>query len=176
MNTELTKPAWFALYTNPRVEKKLYTYLQKYKIEAYLPLVKLKKKWSDRWRITEFPLFKSYIFVKIVFWEERVKVLGLPGSHHFVFSKGEPAIIPEEDLEVVRLFVENYPDKVKVELEENLKPGKKILITSGIFKGHKAEVEKVKSKATVIVKLPMMNQTAKLELDISELGIEELPL
>jgi transcriptional antiterminator RfaH len=176
MKTDLSSPSWFAVYTNPRVEKKLSTYFTKYNIENYLPLVKLKRKWSDRWRISEFPLFKSYIFVKIVFWDERMKVLQLPGSHHFVFNKGEPAIIPEEDIEMLRLFVENYPDRVKVEIEENLKPGNKILITSGVFKGHKAEVEKVKSKATVVVKLPMMNQTAKLELDISELGIEELPL
>ena len=54
---------WYALYTKPRWEKKIDAALLKKGIEAWCPLQKIEKQWSDRKKIIEEPLFKSYIFI-----------------------------------------------------------------------------------------------------------------
>ena len=56
---------WFALYTKPRWEKKVNLTLLKKGIEVWCPVQKVQKQWSDRKKIVEEPLFKSYVFVKI---------------------------------------------------------------------------------------------------------------
>jgi Transcription termination factor nusG len=64
---------WFVLYTKPRWEKKIHQLLDAKEIENYCPLNKVSKKWSDRMKIVEEPLFKSYVFVKVS-EEEQTKV------------------------------------------------------------------------------------------------------
>ena len=60
-----TKPHWFAVYTKSRNEKKVYERLIDEGYEAYLPLQKRLKQWSDRKKWVEEPLLRSYVFVKI---------------------------------------------------------------------------------------------------------------
>ena len=55
---------WIAVYTKPRHEKTVENELQKKGYEVYLPLLKERRKWSDRKVWVEFPMFRSYIFVK----------------------------------------------------------------------------------------------------------------
>ena len=61
------KPCWYALYTRPRHEKQLFEELTNRGIEAFLPTYKIRRRWSDRYKIVEEPLFKNYLFVRIKF-------------------------------------------------------------------------------------------------------------
>jgi len=164
---------WYAVYTLPRAEKSLSKLFRKYKIESFLPLVPTKRKWSDRWKIIDLPLFSSYVFVKIPFWKEKAKILMLPGSHHFIFHKGTPATIPEEDIELLRIMVSSFPDRIKSEQKEALQPGKKVKILTGPFQGHSAEIIKLQTKVTILVKFPMMNQLVSAEFHIDDLSWEQ---
>ena len=59
-----TAKKWLAVYTRPRWEKKVDQLLKEQGTESYCPLNKVKRKWSDRVKTVEEPLFKSYVFVK----------------------------------------------------------------------------------------------------------------
>jgi transcription antitermination factor NusG len=56
---------WYVLYTKPRWEKKVDKALLQKGIESYCPLNRVKRKWSDRIKTIEEPLFKSYVFVRV---------------------------------------------------------------------------------------------------------------
>jgi transcription antitermination factor NusG len=58
---------WYAVYTRHRSEKRLADALAKLGIDHYLPLLRTRKKWSDRYKWVEEPLFASYVFVRIEF-------------------------------------------------------------------------------------------------------------
>ena len=60
----LLNPKWYAIYTRPRWEKKVDLLLKDQGLESYCPLNKVKRKWSDRIKLVEEPLFKSYVFVR----------------------------------------------------------------------------------------------------------------
>lgn len=78
-----SKKKWFALYTKPRWEKKIHAVLTRKGIESWCPIQKVQRQWSDRKKIIEDPLFKSYVFVHIN-EPERVKVLMTDGVLNFV--------------------------------------------------------------------------------------------
>lgn len=56
---------WYAIYTKPRCEKKVHQYLTLKQIESYCPVQSFKKRYTDRYKVVEEPLFKSYVFVNI---------------------------------------------------------------------------------------------------------------
>ena len=73
-------------------------------IENYCPLNKVMKKWSDRHKVVLEPLFKGYVFVKpgnTKKWE----IKKIPGIINFVHWLGEPAPIREEEINVIRRFL-----------------------------------------------------------------------
>jgi hypothetical protein len=56
---------WYALYTRPRHEKQVYEDLSNRQIEGFLPTYKIRRRWSDRYKVVEEPLFKNYLFVNV---------------------------------------------------------------------------------------------------------------
>ncbi|MEG2471318.1 MAG: UpxY family transcription antiterminator [Bacteroidales bacterium] len=100
-----TQYNWFALYTTPRSEKKVAERLQTMEVECFLPMLHVQRKWSDRIKIVEVPLFNSYIFVKVKNHQlfELNKVYGVV---KVVYYNGAPAIVRENEIEIIRKYIE----------------------------------------------------------------------
>ncbi|HEY0433984.1 MAG TPA: UpxY family transcription antiterminator [Chitinophagaceae bacterium] len=103
---------WYAVYTRPRWEKKVDALLKEKGIESYCPLNKTKRKWSDRLKTIEEPLFKSYVFVKVCD-QEKTAVRMTPGVVNFVYWNQKPAIIKEREIQTIRRFLNEY-DNIEV--------------------------------------------------------------
>lgn len=141
---------WFAAYTTPRSEKKVYDRLKAEGVEVYLPLHKTLRKWSDRKKWVEVPLLPSYVFVKIVDKEQH-NILNTPGLIRFVKFEGKPAPIPEEQINTLKILLGQELD---VELlYENLKPGDKVEIIIGSMLGFKGELIKHKGKSKALIRI-----------------------
>ena len=82
---------------------------------------------------------------------------------------GKPATIEDETIEMIRLFLEEYPDKIKIEQEAKLRKGNILEIRQGPFAGRKVTVEKVKNDYYVVVRLPMLNRTVLMEVKKEDL-------
>jgi len=98
---------WLAIYTRPRWEKKVNQLLTEKGFESYCPLNKVKRKWSDRIKVVEEPLFKSYVFVKVA-EAERTEVRMTSGAINFVYWNGKPAVIKEKEINAIRRFLNEY--------------------------------------------------------------------
>jgi len=96
---------WYAIYTRPRWEKKVNGLLVQKGIEVYCPLNKVRRRWSDRIKTIEEPLFKSYVFVRISD-EERTGVRMTNGVVNFVYWNGKPALIKEKEIQTIKLFLD----------------------------------------------------------------------
>ncbi len=168
-DTKSTTLQWYAVYTKPRGEKKLREALEKKSIESYLPLLSEKKKWSDRYKIISSPLFASYLFVKIDFQQDSLRILQEPNSVQFVHYNGKPAAIEKDTIEMIQLFLEEYPDKIKIEQDAKLRKGNIVEIKQGPFAGRKVIIDKVKNEYYVVVQLPMLNRTVLMEVKKEDL-------
>ena len=138
---------WYAIYTRPRWEKKVNSLLLEKGIESYCPLNKVRRKWSDRIKVVEEPLFKSYVFVKIGD-EHRTEVRMTTGVVNFVYWNGKPAVIREKEIQTIRRFLDEYENVEAVRI--NLKPDDRVVITSGPMMDKEGKVLEVKNKTAKV--------------------------
>ena len=92
---------WFVLYTRPQYEIKVAEALQGLGIRAYCPVYTQLKQYSDRKKKVEKPLLKSYVLVKIAD-QDREQVFAIPGVVRYVFWLGKPAVVREEEIELMK--------------------------------------------------------------------------
>jgi transcription antitermination factor NusG len=142
------KRDWYAVYTKPRWEKKVNELLLKAGMEAYCPLNKVRKKWSDRIKWVEEPLFKSYVFVKIA-EEEQTAVRMVNGIVNFVYWLGRPAIIQDKEIAIIRMFLNEYTEVRAEPLD--LRIDAKIRINRGVLMDKEAKVVEVMNKKVRVV-------------------------
>jgi transcription antitermination factor NusG len=117
-------------------------------ISSYCPLNKVRRKWSDRFKVVEEPLFKSYVFVRIT-EKEMSAVRQVSGVINFVYWNNKPATIKDEEVDQIKRFLNEYQDVQVVPME--IKPQSKVLITKGIMMNKEAEVVQVRSKMVEVI-------------------------
>lgn len=134
---------WLAIYTRPRWEKKVNQLLSEKGFESYCPLNKVRRKWSDRVKIVEEPLFKSYVFVKATD-EDRTEVRMTTGAINFVYWNGKPAVIREKEINAIKRFLNEYEN---VEARPvDVKVNQRVRITNGSFMDQEGKVLDIKHK------------------------------
>lgn len=109
-----TTQNWYAVYTRPRWEKKVARLLDEKGVEAYCPLNKVYRQWSDRRKLVHEPLFKGYVFVRIED-ENKWNVKKIDGILNFVYWNGKPAIVRDDEIETIRKFLSEFSN---VEVED----------------------------------------------------------
>ena len=134
---------WLAVYTRPRWEKKVNQLLAERGIDRYCPLNKVSRKWSDRIKVIEEPLFKSYVFVKVND-DDRTHVRMTPGIINFVYWQGKPAVIKEKEINLIKRFLDEY-ESVEVR-PIDLELNQRVKIISGPLMDHEGKLMQLKNK------------------------------
>ena len=140
---------WYAVYTKPRWEKKVHQLILDKGMESYCPLNKVRKKWSDRYKIVNEPLFKSYVFVRLS-EEEKTTVRMVNGVVNFVYWNGKPARIRDQEISIIKKFLNEYEH---LELEPvSLKEKQKVKFSRGVLMDEQGIVMRVdKNKIQVLL-------------------------
>ena len=148
--------SWYVLYTASRAEKQVLQKLKSYDIEVYLPLHLSPRKWSDRVKLIEMPLFSSYIFVKTT--DEKLRTLvGVSGISRIVFHNGSPAVVRDSEIEAIRLFVEEARGKAC-----NFDVDDEVLIACGPLKNKSGRLIRV-GKKYVLLHIEQLGLTVSLK-------------
>jgi transcription antitermination factor NusG len=136
---------WFVLYTAARAEKKVEQRLRDIGVEVFLPVHRCKRRWSDRVKVVEMPLFKSYVFVRYPEYRLR-ELLLVYGVSRVVYYLHRPAIVREDEISAIKKFLQIAVDR------EIIVEGDKVEIIAGALESKKGEVLKV-DKGAVILRL-----------------------
>ncbi|WP_037321309.1 UpxY family transcription antiterminator [Salegentibacter sp. Hel_I_6] len=150
--------SWFVLYTKPRTEKRVAEDLEKIGIKVYCPIITEVKQWKDRKKKLKTPLFKSYVFIKLE-EKKRNQVFDVPGVVRYLFWLGKPAIVRNEEIEVIQKWLEG--DKVEDAKIEHLSEGDKIVIKNGVFKDEAAIIREVGKRKMRLI-LPKLGCTVEV--------------
>lgn len=144
---------WYPVCTLPRAEKKAYQALTNKGLEAYLPLHRQQKQWSDRKKWVEEPLIKSYLFVNIN-EHEKTEVLMTKGISRFIYFSNKIAIMPHRQIDDLKLLLASTFD---LEItQEDLQPGEKVIIKAGALKGLTGEMISYRSQNQLLLRLENM--------------------
>lgn len=155
---------WYPIYTRSRAEKKTQLELSKKQIESYLPLKKTVKQWSDRKKVVEEPLLKSYLFVYISA-KEYTEVLMTQGISRFIYFSGKIANIPDKQLEDLKLLLASSVELEVIDHEISL--GEKVLIKAGPFKGIIAELVSLKNKKRIVLRLQNLGYSITINTSLA---------
>ncbi len=131
------KKKWYVLYTKSRQEKAVARKLEEIGIEVYCPLKRTKRKWSDRWKWVEAPLFTSYCFVRIA-EGERDDVFRIAGVVQYIFWLGKPAEVRDREIEQIKIWLNDF-DHETIDLKP-IQSGDKVLIESGPLMDQRGEI------------------------------------
>jgi transcription antitermination factor NusG len=159
---------WFAIYTKPRWEKKVNSKLLEKGVESWCPVQKKESQWSDRKKIIDDPLFKSYVFVHIT-EDERVKVLTTDGALQFVYYLKRPAVIRDEEIELIRSYLLEKNATITVESLKHFSENNKVVIRKGVFMDAEGTVVKGGNKR-VYVRLESLDQLMIVEFPAAHLS------
>lgn len=157
--------SWYALYTCANREKRVADQLDAQGIEHFLPCYDSLRRWKDRKVRLSLPLFPGYVFVHLPL-RNRVQVLQVPGAVKLVGFNGQPAALPEGDIETLRLGLGR---ELGAEPHPFLKVGRRVRVRSGPFEGLLGILTRRKSKTRLVISLELIMRAIAVEVDESDL-------
>lgn len=162
---------WFAVYVKARFERKVLAALEQKEIECYLPLRKEVRQWSDRKKEVEEPLIRGYLFVyiDIRFYYD---VLVVPGVIKFVSFDQKPAVIPEYQIDDLKIFLRDGGRHVEV-TNEYVQKGQLVRVCEGPFLDAIGEIVELRGKKRILMRVRALGCVIHAELGANQ--IELLP-
>jgi transcription antitermination factor NusG len=156
-------PHWYALYTRSRHEKSVYDAMRQSRIETFLPLRRISRRWSDRTKHVLEPLFRGYVFVRIPLLS-KLDVLKVHGAVRFVSRGGHAIPVPERELSMVRQFVDK---EIEMDPFPYLACGARVRVTRGVMKGVEGILVQKMGQCRLVLSLDMLYQSVSVEIDAS---------
>ena len=155
---------WWALYTRHQHEKAVAEMLSAKDFEVFLPLYDSMRRWKDRKKLITLPLFPCYVFVRGGL-NRRLQVVMTPGVHTILFRGEQVAIIPESEIQAIRMAVEGH---FRVEPHPFLKCGERVRVIRGSLEGVEGILVRKKNLYRLVLSVDMMAQSVAVEIDASD--------
>ena len=159
---------WYALFTRHQHEKSVAFALSNKSHEVYLPLYRSVRRWQDRAKQLWLPLFPCYVFIREGM-DRQLQILTTPGVIHIVRWGGNPAIVPQTQLDAVRQIVESC---LIVEIHPYLQCGDRVRVKTGPLRGLEGILTRKKGVARLVVSMEMLGRSAAVEIDV--LNVERI--
>ena len=141
---------WFVVWTESRAEKMVESRIASLGLEPWLPTVTERRRWSDRWREVETPLFPGYLFARpAAQWHT---VLHTPGVLTVVKSGGRPAQISDNFIQQLRGAITRGGTTVQpIPAEARFEPGDEVIVQDGPLRGIQGIVREVWGARQLII-------------------------
>ncbi len=157
---------WFALTVKPNHEKAAAQSLECKGWEVFLPLYRARRRWSDRIKELELPLFAGYVFCRCV-RPDRAGVLATPAVTSVVGFGHRPAVIPDAEIESVRTLVASG---LPLNLWPLLRVGERVRIEAGPLAGVEGTLTQLKDAWRVVVSVELLQRSVAAEVERSVVG------
>jgi transcription antitermination factor NusG len=152
---------WYALTVKHQHERAIEAALQQKGFEAFAPMYRSQRKWSDRKKEIELPLFSGYVFCRFAH-ETKARVLSTPAIARVVDFGGVPAAIPAAEIEAVRAIVNSA---LAVRPWPHLKPGDRVRVERGPLRGIEGTLVREKDALELIVSVQLLQRAVAVQVD-----------
>ena len=155
---------WFAIWTRSRHEQAVREQLQRKHLEAFLPTITKWSRWKDRRKRIDWPLFPGYCFARFD-PRERMPVLTCAGVVNIVSFEGEPAPIPQREIESIRLLVESDLAYDPCPL---IREGSMVEVVHGPLRGVVGRLVRKSERARLVLSVDLIGQAVSVEVDAGD--------
>src|SRR5260221_7850459 len=156
---------WFAVQVAPRREKRVAALLEYKGYEQFLPTCKLRRKWSDRTKVIENPLFPGYVFCRTQ--SEGVGLVGTtPGIMRILGFGGKP--YPISDAEIVSIQ-KAVSSGVELSPCPHFELGQTVQVTKGPLAGVRGLLAQVKkNQGQLVLSINLIQKSISIEIAVSD--------
>lgn len=130
-----------------------------------MPLYRSLRRWKDRRKELALVLFPGYVFVRMEL-QNRLRVLQLPGAVRLVAFNGQPATLPEEEIENLRNYLSRSGS---IEPHPYLSVGRRVRVRSGPLKGLEGIILRTKDRCRIVVSIHLIMRSVAVEVDDGDL-------
>ena len=156
-----SKCRWFAIRTRSQCEKLATTVLRNKGYDPFLPLSRLERRWSDRIRRMDVPLFSGYVFCRFDV-DFRLPILTMPSVVEIVGTGGTPAPIDDTEIAVIRTLVESG---LSAQPRPFLEVGKRVGVVAGPLRGLEGILLHSSNGDRLVVSITMLRRSVAAEID-----------
>ena len=155
------RPQWFALRVRSRCEKVVAVAARSKGFEDFLPLHRRRKRWSDRSKWVEAPLFPGYLFCRLN-PEDRFSLLTIRGVMHIVGVGKIPEPVDEQEISAIQHAT---CSDAQVEPWPFLEAGKRVRLSSGPLVGLEGILVETDEQPRVVVGLTILKQSVAVRIE-----------
>jgi transcription antitermination factor NusG len=152
---------WFALQVRTRHEVGVANYLLGQGYESFLPLYKCRKRWSDRIKEVQTPLFPGYLFCRFDA-QDRLPIMKTPGVMQIVGVNRVPVAVDESEISAIQTLagtgLPNQPWPF-------LQVGERVRIESGSLCGIEGILMDFKGSHRLVLSITLLQRSVSVEID-----------
>jgi transcription antitermination factor NusG len=152
---------WFALRVQSRCEKVVATIARNKGFEEFLPLHKSRRRWSDRLKAMDLPLFPGYIFCRLE-PQRRLPLLTIPGVLHFVGIGKTPSPIEDTEIAAIRTAVGSG---ILTEPWPFLDAGQRVRLEDGPLAGLEGILVETPQRQRVVVSVTLLKRSVAVAIE-----------
>lgn len=149
--TEAQPRRWFVIWAESRAEKQVAKRAAALGLDPWLPTIRERHRWSDRWKEVEVPLFPGYLFARAEL-AEWTTILRTPGVISVVKQGGSPALLSEEFIMSLRDAITRdgaAPEPVSEPVD--YAPGDEVIVQEGALRGVRGVVRERRSGRQLVL-------------------------
>ena len=161
------KSSWYALQVRSRKEGYVASQIQGQGFECLLPTYKSIRKWSDRMKEIEQPLFPGYLFCRFDF-QNRRPVITTPGVLQIVGYGRTAVSVSDEEIQALQLAVASEMPK---QPWPYLEVGQRVRVNYGTLSGLEGTLVNVKGNHRVVLSVTLLQRSVAMEVETSWLSV-----
>ncbi|MBI2220470.1 MAG: UpxY family transcription antiterminator [Acidobacteria bacterium] len=163
-NSKAWQPAWYAVWTRSRHEHVVREQLERKGFEVFLPTITRWSRWKDRKKKIAWPLFPGYCFARFE-PGERLPILKCSGVVSIVSFDGEPAPVPDFEIDGIRRLVTSDLQYDPCPL---IREGMMAEVTHGPLKGVVGRLVRKGAHARLVLSVDLIGQAVSVEVDAAD--------
>jgi transcription antitermination factor NusG len=158
---------WYGVRVRPKDEGRASNELSARGFEAFLPTRRVRRRWSDRVKTLQVPVFPGYLFCRFR-PEERVKVLDAPAVIQILGIGATPIPVSDGEIEALQMMVTS---RLMLMPWPYLQSGQRIRIEHGPLAGIDAIVTKAEDgNPRVVVSVTLLQRSVATEIERDWIG------
>src|SRR6202140_5519155 len=162
---------WFALQVRSRWEGATAGLLRSKGLETLLPTYTSKRKWSDRFKAVESPLFPGYVFCRFDV-NDRLPVLITPGVISVVGRGKTPIAVDDAEMLSIRAAIQSG---IRLEPWPYVEIGERVRIKDDVLNGMEGILISFKGSHRVVISVTLLRRSVALDIDRSRITPLGLP-
>jgi transcription antitermination factor NusG len=129
--------------------------------QEFLPVYQCRRRWSDRVKSVELPLFPGYVFCRLN-PEYRLPLLTIPGVLHFVGIGKTPAPIEDAEIATIQAAVQSG---LSAEPWPFLTVGQRVRLEDGPLAGLEGILTEAPNKQRIIVSVTLLRRSVAVGIE-----------